>query len=42
MRERPDKFPDINIDQVVNKVKSLSKNFKTYEEFLVWFVKSKY
>lgn len=40
MRERPDKFPDANLEATVAKVKALSKNFKTYDEFLIWFVKS--
>jgi EF-hand domain-containing protein 1 len=31
MRERPDKFPDVNLESIINKVKSLSKNFKTYD-----------
>ncbi len=31
MRERPDKFPDVNLESIISKVKSLSKNFKTYD-----------
>lgn len=31
MRERPDKFPDVNLEATVSKVKALSKNFKTYD-----------
>ena len=31
MRERPDKFPDVNLESIINKVNSLSKNFKTYD-----------
>jgi EF-hand domain-containing protein 1 len=31
MRERPDKFPDVNLESIIGKVKTLSKNFKTYD-----------
>jgi hypothetical protein len=31
MRERPEKFPDVNLESIISKVKGLSKNFKTYE-----------
>jgi hypothetical protein len=40
MRERPEKFPDVNLEATIAKVKSLAKNHKTYEEFLIWFIKS--
>lgn len=42
MRERTEKFPDVSLEATVNKLKALSKNFKTYDEFLIWFVKSNY
>ena len=40
MRERPDKFPDVNLEATLSKIKSLAKNHKTYDEFLIWFIKS--
>ena len=40
MRERPEKFPEVNIETALSKIKSLTKNFNSYEDFLVWFLKS--
>lgn len=31
MKERPDKFPEANIQANLSKIKSLSKSYKTYE-----------
>ena len=41
MRERPQKFPKIDMAQTVNKIKELSSNHASYDEFLVWVLKSK-
>ena len=41
MRDRPEKFPESNINSTVNKIKALSSNHQSYEEFLVWILKSK-
>ena len=41
MRERPNKFPEINLDSPLNKVKALAKNHASYDDFLIWFIKSK-
>jgi hypothetical protein len=40
MRERLDKFPEVNVESSLNKIKVLSKNFANYEEFLIWLLKS--
>ena len=30
MRERPDKFPEVNVEVTLNKVKALARNFGSY------------
>jgi len=40
MRERPEKFPEVNIEATFNKIKALAKNHKNYDDFLIWFIKS--
>lgn len=40
MRERPDKFPEVNIDSAIGELKALAKNHKNYDDFLVWLLKS--
>jgi len=42
MRERPQKFPEVNIDNALNEVKALARNHKSYDDFLVWLLKSIY
>lgn len=42
MKDRPEKFPEINLDSIVNKIRSLSSNHKDYDNFLVWILKSKF
>lgn len=41
MRERPEKFPETNLNGVLNKIKSLSSQHKNYDSFLIWILKSK-
>ena len=41
MRERPDKFPEVSIENALNEIKSLARNYKSYDDFLVWLLKSK-
>ena len=40
MRERPEKFPEVSVEAALGKLKSLARNFNSYEDFLVWLVKS--
>jgi EF-hand domain-containing protein 1 len=40
MRERPDKYPEVGIESALNEIKALAKNHKSYNDFLIWFVKS--
>lgn len=40
MRERPEKFSEANIDNALNDLKALAKNHKSYDDFLVWLIKS--
>ena len=40
MRERPEKFPEVSIDAALNEIKALAKNHKSYNDFLIWLVKS--
>lgn len=40
MRERPEKFPETNLNGVLNKIKSLSSQHKNYDSFLIWILKS--
>lgn len=42
MRERPDKFPEINIQTTIGKLKSLSSQHQNYDSFLIWALKSNY
>ena len=41
MRERPEKFPETNLEATLNKIKCLSANHETFDEFLIWVLKSK-
>ena len=40
MKERPDKFPEISIDSALHEIKCLAQNYKSYDDFLVWLLKS--
>lgn len=40
MRERPDKYPEVGIESALNEIKALAKNHKSYNDFLIWFVKN--
>lgn len=40
MRERPDKFPEVSIESALSEIKSLAKNYKSYDDFLIWLLKS--
>lgn len=40
MKERPEKFPEVNIAATLNKLKSLSSQHANYDQFLVWIIKS--
>lgn len=40
MKERPDKFPDVSIDNALLEIKALAKNYKCYDDFLIWLIKS--
>lgn len=40
MRERPEKFPEVNIEAPLNKIKSLASSHNSYDDFLIWFIKS--
>lgn len=40
MRERPEKFPEVSIEQALSELKALSRNHPSYNDFLVWLVKS--
>ncbi len=42
MNDRPEKFPETNLNSTVNKIKSLSTSHSSYENFLVWILKSNY
>jgi hypothetical protein len=42
MRERPEKFPEVNVESALTEIKALAKNHKSYNDFLVWFIKSKF
>lgn len=42
MRERPEKFPEINIQTTIGKLKSLSSQHQNYDSFLIWALKSNY
>lgn len=42
MRDRPEKFPETNLTSTVNKIKSLSTSHSSYENFLVWILKSNF
>ena len=41
MKERPQKFPEVSIEAALNEVKALARNHKSFNDFLIWFVKSK-
>ena len=40
MKERPDKFPEISIESALHEIKCLAQNYKSYDDFLVWLLKS--
>lgn len=40
MRERPQKFPEVSIEATLNELKNCAKNHKSYDDFLVWLLKS--
>lgn len=40
MGDRPDKFPQANLTEVVDKLKKLVFRHKNYDEFLVWLIKT--
>jgi len=40
MRERPQKFPEVDLQQTVNKLKELSKSHSSYDEFLISILKN--
>jgi len=39
MKSKPEVFKESDIEQVIEKVKKLSSNYKTYDEFLVDLIK---
>ena len=41
MAERPDIFPEASLQKTLEKVRGLSKSYKSYDDFLVWFIKGK-
>lgn len=41
MKDRSDKFPEINLASTVNKIKALSASHNSYDAFLIWILKSK-
>ena len=40
MKERPNKFPEINLGLTFGKIKSLSSQHENYDKFLIWVLKS--
>jgi hypothetical protein len=40
MAERPEKFPDANLQEIAEKIKKLAFRHKNYDEFLIWLIKS--
>jgi hypothetical protein len=41
MKDRSEKFPEINLASTVNKIKALSTSHSSYDAFLIWILKSK-
>ncbi len=41
MKEHPEIFPEINLNANLDKLKALSSNHKSYDDFLIWVLKSK-
>lgn len=42
MKERPEKFPEVSIEGALNDLKGLAKNHKSYDDFLIWLIKSNF
>lgn len=40
MGERPEKFPQANLSEITDKVKKLVFRHKSFDEFLIWLIKS--
>ena len=40
MSERPEVFPEANLHETLQKIKTLAKSYKTYDEFLIWLIKT--
>ena len=41
MKERPNKFPEVNVESPLSKIKALASSHASYDDFLIWFIKSK-
>ena len=41
MKERPNKFPEVNVESPLGKIKALANSHASYDDFLIWFIKSK-
>ena len=42
MKERPQKFPETNLEASLNKIKAVAGSHENYDSFLIWILKSKY
>ena len=42
MKERPNKFPEINLAATFGKIKALSKEHENYDKFLIWVLRSNF
>ena len=40
MRERPQKFPEVSIEASISDLKAQAKSHKSYDDFLIWLLKS--
>lgn len=40
MAERPERFPQASLQEITDKLKKVVFRHKSYDEFLVWFIKS--
>ena len=40
MKERPQRFPEVSIEATLHELKCLSRDHKSYDDFLIWLLKS--
>lgn len=40
MKERPNKFPEVNVESPLGKIKALASSHASYDDFLIWFIKN--